>query len=65
VAGKSSGFLTAALKLPVLEVSYERIGAERGFASAVLRLTIEIRGREPLTVAFYRKLAGGSIDETL
>jgi hypothetical protein len=66
-----SGFLTAVLRLPVLEVGYERIGAERGFASAVLRLTIEVHGREPFTVvakvgpdpaldrevAFYRELA--------
>jgi Ser/Thr protein kinase RdoA (MazF antagonist) len=66
-----SGFLAAALKVPVDEVGYERIGADRGFASTVLRLTIEVHGRQPLTVvakvgtdpaldrevAFYRELA--------
>ena len=66
------GFLAGVLKLPIDEVGYEPIGAGRGFASAVLRLTIEAYGRRPLTVvakvgpdqalrreaAFYRELAG-------
>ncbi|HET9967506.1 MAG TPA: aminoglycoside phosphotransferase family protein, partial [Streptosporangiaceae bacterium] len=65
------GFLAAVLKLPVDDVSYERIGVGRGFASTVLRLTIQADGRPPLTAvakvgpdkalereaAFYRELA--------
>lgn len=66
------GFLAGVLKLPIDEVGYEPIGVDRGFASAVLRLTIKAHGRQPLTVvakvgpdqalhrevAFYRELAG-------
>jgi hypothetical protein len=67
-----SAFLAAVLELPVDEVGCERIGAGRGFASTVLRLTVRARGREPFTVvakvgpdpaldrevAFYRELTG-------
>ncbi|MGH3277153.1 MAG: phosphotransferase [Streptosporangiaceae bacterium] len=66
-----AAFLTAVLKLPTNEVSFERIGADRGFAGTVLRLTIKAHDRKPLTlvakvgpdpaldreVTFYRDLA--------
>jgi Phosphotransferase enzyme family len=66
-----AGFLGSVLRLPVDEVACERIGADRGFASVVLRLTITAQDRQPLTVvakvgpdpaldaevAFYRELA--------
>jgi len=66
-----AGFLGAVLKLPACEVACERIGADRGFASLVVRLTITTHDRQPLTVvakvgpdaaldaevSFYRDLA--------
>lgn len=67
-----SAFLAAVLKVPAGEVGCERVGVGRGFASTVLRLTVQAHGRPPLTVvakvgpdpaldrevAFYRELAG-------
>lgn len=66
-----SAFLAAVLKVPVDEVEYERIGAGRGFASTVWRLTVRAHGRQPFSavakvgpdpaldreMAFYRELA--------